>query len=102
MISLTELKTAFHDYSYFYGSAPIGTALPYIVATSPSTENFSADSKVYSKKYECQLECYFKKKSETNEAGIETILDSLKVFWNKTETFDEDQNFYLVIYSFWR
>lgn len=102
MISLSSLKTAFQNYSYFYGSAPIGTSLPYLVATSPSTDNFTADNKVYSIKNECQIEYYSLSKSETGEAGIESILDSLGVVWNKTESYDETQSFYLVIYSFWR
>lgn len=102
MITLADLKTAFADYRYYYGSAPIGTKLPYLVAQSTDTENFSADNKVFSKKSEMVLEFYTKSKNESQEEGIETILDSLGLFWDKVETRDEDGEFFLIIYSFWR
>lgn len=102
MISLQDIKTAFRNYSYYYGSAPIGSKLPYIVATNAETDNFAADSKVYEKRANLVLECYFAKKDETAEESIEAILDGLGVFWNKTESFDDDESFYLITYSFWR
>lgn len=102
MISLQDLKTAFRGYSYFYGFAPIGTKLPYIEAHSTGSDNFTADSKVYSKKFEFELNCYFARKNESAEEGIENILDSLDLIWEKSETYDDDQTFYLITYSFWR
>lgn len=102
MVSLAEIKTAFAAYKYYYGSAPIGTTLPYIVAHVDESDNFAADSKVYEKREAMTLECYFKSKSETSESAIETILDTLGVFYDKTESYDEDESFYLIIYSFWR
>ena len=102
MISLSDIKTAFTGYRYYYGSAPVGTKLPYIVAMGSGSDNFEADSKVYATKFGIDLECYFKTKDETKEAAIEAILDSLGVVWEKTEAFDEDQTFFLTTYSFWR
>ena len=102
MIALSDIKTAFASYSYYYGSAPIGTTLPYLVAQQTSSENFAADNKVFSNKYELTLEYYTTKKDEDAESAIETILDSLGVFWDKTESRDEDQEFFLITYSFWR
>lgn len=102
MIALSDIKTAFASYSYYYGSAPIGTTLPYLVAQQTSSENFAADDKVYSNKYELTLEYYTTKKDEDAESAIETILDSLGAFWDKTESRDEDQEFFLITYSFWR
>lgn len=102
MIGLKELKTAFKDYAYYYGTAPIGTKLPYLVANGTGSENFFADCKVYEKKFGLQLEYYSNTKSETNEAAIETILDSLGLLWDKTESYDEDQTFFLTTYTFWR
>lgn len=102
MIALSEIATAFASYRYFYGYAPNGTKLPYMVASGTGSDNFHADSKVYEKKFGIQLDCYFKSKDEKKEAAIEAILDGLGVIWEKTEAFDEDQTFYLVSYSFWR
>lgn len=102
MIGLSDIKAAFHGFTYFYGSAPIGTKLPYLVGQTTESENFAADGKVYAKKYDFALECYFAKKDESAEESIEAELDKLGVFWNKTETYDEAQSFYLIIYTFWR
>lgn len=102
MIELSDIKTAFRNHTYYYGSAPIGAKLPYIVGQTTESDNFAADGKVYANKYDFTLECYFSKKNESQEAVIETILDTLGVFWNKTESFDEDESFYLIIYTFWR
>ena len=102
MKSLSDIKTAFKDYRYYYGSAPVGTKLPYLVGTDTESGNFAADSKVYSKLNNFQLEFYSLKKDETKEAAIETILDSLGLFYDKTESHDEDQAFYLITYTFWR
>lgn len=102
MIKLKDLATAFANYSYYYGSAPIGTKLPYIVASGTGSDNFHADCKVYEKKFGIQLDYYSKSKDETKEAQIEAILDSLGAIWEKTEAFDEDQTFYLISYTFWR
>lgn len=102
MISLEAMKTAFTNYRYFYGSAPIGTKLPYLVASGTESDNFMADDKVFEKKFGLQLEYYSSTKSETNEAAVEAILDSLGLLWDKTESYDEEQTFFLTTYNFWR
>lgn len=102
MITLSSLKTAFSSYRYYYGTAPIGTQLPYLVVNGTDSDNFVADCKVYAKKYELTLSFYSVKKSETDEEAIEAILDNLGVIWQKSESFDNDQSFYLIIYTFWR
>ena len=102
MTSLSDIKTAFKDYRYYYGSAPVGTKLPYLVGEDISSDNFAADSKVYSKLNNFQLEFYSLKKDETTEGAIEAILDNLGAIYDKTESFDEDGTFYLITYSFWR
>ena len=102
MTTLAEIKVAFKDFRYFYGTAPIGTKLPYLVGNDNQSDNFSADSKVYSKLNNFRLEFYSLKKDEAKEEDIETILDSLGLFYDKTESFDEDQTFYLITYTFWR
>lgn len=102
MVSLEAIKTAFSDYRFYYGTAKKGAKLPYLVANGTGSENFFADSKVFEKKFGLQLEYYSTTKSETNEAAVETILDSLGLLWDKTESYDEDQTFYLITYTFWR
>ena len=102
MTTLEDIKTAFKDYRYFYGTAPVGTKLPYLVGNNVSSSNFSADCKVYEKEYQFELSFYCLKKSEAAEEAVEAILDSLGLIWDKAEAFDEDQTFYLITYTFWR
>jgi hypothetical protein len=102
MIDLSTIKTAFMSYRYFYGSAPVGTQLPYLVGIGTDSDNFLADNKVYVKANGFQLNYYSQTKSETAEAEIETILDSLGVIWDKLESYEADQSFYLITYNFWR
>ena len=101
-MTLADIKTAFKDYRYYYGSAPVGTKLPYLVGLGSASDNFAADNKVYSKLNSFQLEFYSLKKDETTEGAIEAILDNLGAIYDKTESFDEDGTFYLIIYTFWR
>lgn len=102
MIDLATIKTAFKDYRYYYGTAPVGTTLPYLVGVDTDSDNFLADNKVYVKGMGFQLNYYSQTKSETAEATIETILDSLGVIWDKLESYESDQSFYLITYNFWR
>jgi len=103
MIMLFDISQAFvQKYRYFYGHAPLGAQLPYIVATDNGSNNFNADGKVYEPMQALNLNFYATTKSETDEADIEATLDSLGICWEKEEAFDENGSFYLTIYSFWR
>lgn len=104
MIALSDISSAFirAKYTYAYGYAPIGTKLPYIVATDNGSNNFCADGKVYEPMQSLNLNFYSQQKSETSESEIEGILNGLGVNWTKDEAYDEDGSFFLTIYSFWR
>lgn len=107
-MTLAELKTAFitefptGSPSYHYGKVPNGTKLPYVVATDNGSDNFAADNIVYKAKQGVSLELYTRAKDEALEEKIEALLDSLEIYWEKSETRDEEQNFYLNIYTFYR
>ena len=87
-MTLAELKTAFEsefdetgDPTYWYGEA---------------------DNIVYKGKQGVYLELYTVQKNEALETRIEELLASLEIPWSKSETKDEDQNFVLMIYQFYR
>lgn len=104
MLSLKELKGAFETakFDYYYGEAKRGAKCPYLVATDNGSDNFAADNRVYTPKQGVALNLYCVKKSETTEASVEAVLDSLDIYWEKSEANDEDGNFYLTIYTFYR
>lgn len=106
-MTLAELKAAFDEKfrgnpSYHYGRAPKGTKLPYLVANDNGSDNFEADNIVYKPKQGVSLELYTVSKNEALEAQIEGLLNDLEIIWSKQETQDEDQNFFLNIYEFYR
>lgn len=106
-MTLAELKTAFENKfrgnpSYHYGKAPKGTKLPYLVANDNGSDNFEADNIVYQPKQGVSLELYTTSKNVALEEQIEELLNSLEIVWSKSETRDEDQNFYLNTYEFYR
>lgn len=106
-MTLSELRTAFvnefgNKPSYHYGKAPNGTKLPYIVANDNGSDNFEADNIVYKAKQGVNINLYSAKKDEALETRIEALLESLELVWSKTEAIDEDQNFVLNTYSFYR
>ena len=108
-MTLAELRLAFEsefdetgDPSFWYGEARKGTKLPYIVANDNGSDNFEADNIVFKPKQGVYLELYTVQKDEALETRIETVLDNLEIPWSKSETRDEDQNFFLNIYQFYR
>ncbi|WP_026661428.1 hypothetical protein [Butyrivibrio proteoclasticus] len=84
-------------YDHFVeGEAP---ALPYIVFYTPKTRNFPADSIVYKKIYELDIELYVEKKDPALEKRVEDLFDSYGLFYNKTETYISSEKMYEVLYE---
>lgn len=104
-ISLAQLKTKIETdvkVPYFYGRALNGTKLPYVVAIDNGSSNFEADNKVFYPVQGIQLELYTVSKDETLEASIESVLNDLELPYEKIESVDEDENFFLNTYTFTR
>lgn len=106
-MTLAQLKAAFVEEfegtpSYHYGTAPNGTKLPYIVVNDNGSDNFTADNIVYKPKQGVALNLYTTKKNEALEARIEALLEKLELVWSKSEAIDEDENFVLNTYTFYR
>ena len=73
---------------------------PFIVFLFPSSDNFSADGRVYQKIDSLNIELYTDKKEPVLEAAVESILDMHDCFYNKTEVWIEEERLYEVLYSF--
>lgn len=107
-MTLAELKTAlegvnnnaFKDkvaYRAFnVGSAP---ALPFICFMETESNNFLADSKVYQKITQVDVELYSKEKDTASEAAIESMFDSNLIVWSKYEEYIESENVLEVVYE---
>ena len=57
---------------------------PFLVFLFPSSDNFSADGRVYQKIDTLHIELYTDLKQPELEASIEAVLDGHDIFYNKT------------------
>lgn len=62
------------------------------------SDNFGADNHVYSPFTVVDIFLYQKTKGDS-EAKIETALNNAYVFWDKTETYNNDEKVYQIIYE---
>lgn len=62
------------------------------------SENFGADNYVYSPFTNVDIFLFQKTKSGI-EATLESKLDAAKIFWDKTETYENDEKVYQTIYE---
>ena len=90
------------DIPFAYDHFAEGEAVepPFICFLLPGTDNFSADGIVYFKINEVHIELYTDVKSPVIENKVEAVLDKHGIFYNKTETWIEDEKLYEVLFSF--
>lgn len=75
---------------------------PFVVFLMPSSNNFSADGKVYLKVDVVNIELYTDEKNPETELIVENVLDAHDIFYDKTEVWIPDEKLYEVLYSFER
>ncbi len=61
---------------------------PFLIYLIPSSDNFSADGKVYFKANEIHIELYTDLKDLSLEQRVEAVLDEHGIFYEKSETWD--------------
>lgn len=94
MLSSTNLPIA-------YQAFPIGAVppLPYIVYSYPNSDNFGAENKVYKKGESLRVWLCTKNKDFQTEALIESAFDTYHLYWEKTESFLQSDEMYMVLYE---
>ena len=85
-------------YHHFSEKKPPPT--PYICYLLPSSNNFSADGRVYYKKNAVHIELYTDHKDLSAEQKVETVLDRYDVFFERYETWIESEKLYQTLYIF--
>lgn len=105
-MTLAELNTALKSLNGFsnkvvYRAWPVNEAppLPFICYLVDESDNFGADNIVYKAINRVNIELYSKNKDTTSEGLIESLLDSLSIYWEKNETYLDDEQCYEIIYS---
>ena len=72
---------------------------PFLVFLFPSSDNFSADGRVYYKINDVHIELYTDHKNTELELKVEEVLDRYNIFYNKSEVWIETERLYEVLYS---
>jgi hypothetical protein len=72
---------------------------PYIVYVFSHSNNYTADSMVYLKRDNYQVELYTEKKDIALEEKLEGIFDSYGLVYDKTETYLQSEQLLEVIYE---
>lgn len=105
-MTLAELNTNLKSLTGFsdkvvYRAWPVGQAppLPFIVFLVEGSDNFGADDIVYKAINRVNIELYSKNKDTVSEGLIEALLESLAIYWEKDETYIDDEQCYEIIYT---
>lgn len=73
--------------------------MPYGVYFDPYTDNFAADDIVYLKICHFNIEIYVRQRDPSLEERLEKILTDAELFWDKTATYIDSEQFYQVSYE---
>ncbi len=105
-MTLTNLYDALKTIQGFstkvvYRAWPVGESppLPFIVFLVEGSDNFGADDIVYKAINRVSIELYSKNKDTVSEGLIEALLESLSIYWEKDETYIDDEQCYEIIYT---
>lgn len=107
-MTLAELKTALESVNnnafvgkVAYRAFPVNSApdLPFICYMEDDTENFLADSKVYYKIQNVNIELYTDHKDTATEEAIEAMLSDHMLVWQKSEYYIESEDMLQVIFE---
>ena len=72
---------------------------PFLIFLFPRSDNFAADGQVFVKINALHLELYTDRKQPDVEAGVEAVLDSHGIVYDKSEVWIEDERLYEVLYT---
>ena len=94
MLTDTGLPFAYHHFAEGESPDP-----PFLIYLSPGSHNFGADGVVYFKVNLLDIELYTDIKDPDAEALVESVLDAAGIFYDKTESYIEEENLYEVLYE---
>ena len=94
ILSETELPFAYDHFAEGESPDP-----PFLVFLFPSSNNFSADGKVYQKINRLRIELYTDTKAPNVEAAVEAVLDRHGFFYDKDEIWIAEERLYEVYYE---
>lgn len=79
------------SFPVFYGSAEIGTKVPFGIVNITQSNNFYADDEVYVEQWQFSFSVYTTGKDPKVEREVKRKLKDNHIPWTRTESFLEDQ-----------
>lgn len=86
-------------YRYFLFEEREAVAPPFMVWYLPGSDNFAADGRVYFRIDKMNLELYTDQKDFSLEEKVEHVFSEAGLYWNKTESFLDEEQMYEVLYE---
>ena len=88
-------------YEYVYNHFVSKPALPFVLLSRDTSENFFADNRVYQRANRWVLTLCTEKKSTATEKALEAILDENEICWDVFDEFyNKEDRVYQIIYEF--
>jgi hypothetical protein len=72
---------------------------PYILYYLKNSDNTGADNKVYYKQNHYNIELYTNKKDIATEQKLEDAFDSASIFYEKTESYIDEEKMFDILYE---
>lgn len=74
-------------------------ALPFVCYHTPYSANFAADGVAYATINHVNVELYTKVKDPAAEGKVEAALTGAGIYWEKSETYLEDEKCFQILYE---
>lgn len=94
LLESTGLPVAYR--SFPEDAAP---ALPFVCYHTPYSVNFAADGVVYATINHINVELYTQAKDPATEGKVEAALTGAGLYWDKSETYLEDEKCFQILYE---
>lgn len=73
--------------------------MPFITYQMTRTNNVAADSKVWKKVKEIQVDLFTIAKDETSEETLEAVFDAADIFWESVQSYDDNERCHIQTYT---
>ncbi|MDO4285233.1 MAG: hypothetical protein Q4C60_07825 [Eubacteriales bacterium] len=87
------------EYRYYQFDEREAVEPPFLVWYLPGSDNFAADGRVYYSVSALNLELYTDQKDFAAEEAVEQALNGAGIYWDKTESYLDDEQMYEVLYE---
>ena len=96
VLNSTGLPVVYHS---FQSSGLKVKQPPYIIYYLKNSDNTGADNKVYYKQNYYNIELYTNKKDIAAEQKLEDAFDSASIFYEKTESYIDEEKMFDILYE---